>query len=154
MKKFLTYLAVFQLLTQAELYAYENKADCISTLTSAQSDAELIEMICNSTNYESPKTKEEEEWEQVRERLQQEALPERKQKELESTLENIRNRQMEIRQEAQDEEAQREAEERQRRKRAKCSQYTGYIESESQRGVPRYWTEHELRSSNPDCNFF
>ena len=48
---------------QVKLYAYEDKADCINTLTGPQSDPELIDMICNSAAFESPTTKNEKELE-------------------------------------------------------------------------------------------
>ena len=58
------------------VHAYESKKDCINTLSTAKSDHEMIELLCDGITYTAPKpkSKADEEWEQERERLEIEAL--------------------------------------------------------------------------------
>ena len=137
MKRLVICLTALQLLTHSKAYAYANEAECISALTTTQSDASLVKMICITATYTSPKSEEDIRWEKEREELQLEAEAEGKQEETERTWRRIVSRQEERRMEEEQERIKLERLKQERdkvsREVSKCDQINKAIELEVER---------------------
>ena len=134
MKRLVICLTALQLLTHSKAYAYANEAECISALTTTQSDASLVKMICITATYTSPKSEEAIRWEKEREELQLEAEAEGKLEETERTWRRIVSRQEERRMEEEQERIKLERLKQERdkvsTKVSKCDQINKAIELE------------------------
>jgi hypothetical protein len=144
MKRSVICLTALQLLTHAKAYAYANEAECISALTTTQSDASLVKMICTTATYTPPKTEDDIRWEKEKEELQFEAETKSKQEEIKAMWLRIEGR--EAKRRAEEEKERQEGIERARlyqerlkvaRKVSKCDQINKAMMREVKSGRPR-----------------
>lgn len=153
MKRLVICLTALQLLAHAKAYAYANEAECISALTTTQSDASLVKMICATTTYTPPKSEDDIRWEKEKEELQLEALSERNQKETEQTWERIRNQQEQARIEREQRKLEQERLKQERlelpKKVLKCDYINAAIEREVKSGRPKQSAVHDTKRFDP-----
>jgi hypothetical protein len=140
---------------------YKNEAECVRTNTTAASDPQSVKALCSGIIYPIPKTQTQIDFEKEKEQLEKTTLPLEKYSEVQKEREvKWQERKREEEEEERKQKEQERISRQKEQKRAYCKELldgaSGYIAQEEKRGVPRYWSEHYIRTNHQyaECQWY